>query len=255
VFASEEPPAGFLRMRSELLDVPLAPAQEMRIGVVAEWDRTQKQVARTWNRYGWLLTTLADALRIKPGVAVAVTSGLTHQPGISREGRMRLRFENHIFFDSWGRENRELFETHFRFDAARPWQKHQWRPLPDGAWHDCHKGHGDEWSVFEFAQSLDDTAAKLSAAMGAPHILGLNYAAIGHRSVDQMFADFSRSEGYQIIGLFDLIGGPQSRSRPLAALQAVNFEDFAALHLGGGQAARYSSLLRRAFEAFERLMA
>jgi hypothetical protein len=55
------------------------------------------------------------------------------------------------------------------------------------------------------------------------------------------------------MGLFDLIAGPGSKSRQLSALQVADFEDFAALHLGGRQAARYSSLLRRAYEAFQRL--
>jgi hypothetical protein len=166
---------------------------------------------------------------------------------------MRVRFENHIFYDTWGRENPDTFAAHFQFDSRRPWQKHRWRPASVGDWHDCHARQGDEWWVFQFAQSLDDTAAKLSTAMGLAQILGLNYAAIGHVSVDQMVQDFAWSECYQIMGLFDLIAGPDGKSRPLSALQAAGFEDFAALHLGGRQAARYSSLLRRAYEAFQRL--
>jgi hypothetical protein len=89
--------------------------------------------------------------------------------------------------------------------------------------------------------------------MGAAQILGLNYAAIGHRSVDQMYQEFAYSECYQIMGLFDLIAGPGGKSRQLSALQVADFEDFAILHLGGRQAARYSSLLRRAYETFQRL--
>jgi len=166
---------------------------------------------------------------------------------------MRIRFENHIFYDTWGRENPDKYQAHFQFDSRRPWQKHLWRPTPGGDWQDCHGGQSDEWWVFEFAQTLDDTAAMLSIAMGTAQILGLNYAAIGHMSVDQMYQDFAWSECYQIIGLFDLIVGPGSKSRPLSALQAADFSDFAALHLGGRQAARYSSLLRRAYEAFERI--
>jgi hypothetical protein len=253
VFASEGVPTGFLRMRSELADVPLAPPQEMRIDLATAVDSIQREVARTWNRYGWLLTTLADVLRLEPGVAVAVLDTLTEGRGFTRDGRMRVRFENHLFYDTWGRENPDKYQDHFQFNARRPWQKHLWRPTPGGDWQDCHGGQGGEWWVFEFARTLDDTAAKLSIAMGAPQLLGLNYTAIGHKSVDQMYQDFAYSECYQIIGLFDLIAGPGSKSRPLSALQAKNFGDFAALHLGGRHAARYSSLLRWAYEAFERL--
>jgi hypothetical protein len=254
VFSGEEAPTGFLRIRSELADVPLAPPREMMIDLATAKDSAEQGVVRTWNRYGWLLSTLADVLRIESGVAVAVLDTLGEGRGFSRDGRMRVRFENHIFHDTWGRDNPDKYEAHFQFDSRLPWRKHVWRPTSSGDWLNCHGKQGDEWWVFEFAQGLDDTAAKLSTAMGVAQILGLNYAAIGHKSVDQMYQEFAWSECYQIMGLFDLIAGPGSKSRQLSALQVADFENFAALHLGGRQAARYSSLLRRAYEAFQRLI-
>ncbi len=116
-----------------------------------------------------------------------------------------------------------------------------------------HGKQSSEWAAFEFAAGLDDTAAKLALAMGAPQIMGFNYATIGHLSVDQMYTAFSTSEHYQIIGLFDLIGGPAGSSRPLLALQARDFDTFAVLYNGPGQAARYSSMLRSAYAAYQKI--
>ena len=47
--------------------------------------------------------------------------------------------------------------------------------------------------------------------------------------------------------------GIAENSRQLIALQDQNFDTLAALHYGLDQAARYSSVLYSAFEAFQRL--
>jgi hypothetical protein len=250
---AEEVPAGFLRIRTELADTPLSPPESLQISL-GSLNNIEKRVARTWNHYGWLLMTLADdSLHMHPGVAVAVLASEGGQRGFAGDGRMIIRFENHIFFDKWGQDNQDEFQMHFRFDADRPWQKHQWRPGVNEAWRDPHGKQSEEWGVFEFARTLDDTAAKLSLAMGMPQIMGFNYPVIGHVSVDQMYRDFSASESYQIIGFFDLIGGPSASSRELRALQAQDFDTFAGLYHGSRQAAGHSAMLRRAFQAFKRL--
>ena len=211
----------------------------------------EKRVARTWNRYGYLLMRLADILEIAPGVAAAVLAGETDERGLASDGRMIIRFENQVFFDNWGNQHPEMFQQHFRFDPSRPWQKHQWRPSADGAWRDCHGTQADEWEVFEFARTLDETAAKLSIGIGRPKMMGFNYAVIGYESVGQMFDAFSGGERYHILGFFDLISGPSASSRRLKALQAQDFDAFAALHYGSRQAARYGSTIRSLFEAFQ----
>ena len=166
---------------------------------------------------------------------------------------MIIRFENQVFFDKWGDQHPEMFQQHFRFDPSRPWEKHQWRPSVDEAWRDCHDTQRDEWEVFEFACTLDETAAKLSIGMGRPKMMGFNYAVIGYESVGQMFDDLSSSERYQVFGVFDFIAGPDADPRQLGALLDQDFDTFAALHYGSRQAARYGILTRGLFEAFQRL--
>lgn len=243
----------FIRLRPELSDVPLAPPSELQIKLPAGATTDDKRAARTWNRFGWLLLTLADLFKLDPGAAVAVLAIESGGQGFGSDGRMIIRFENHVFFDRWGKYHPERFAAHFLYDNKQRWQKHQWRPQPGANWREFHNQQAEEWAVFEFACGLDNLAAKLSISMGAPQIMGFNYATLGYESVEQMFDDFGQSERIQILGLFDFICGPQANSRRLPALQSRAFDDFAALYNGPGQAAKYGALLRNVFEAFQRL--
>ena len=229
---------GFLWQRADLVTISLALPRSQHISLASRIN-VEKRVARTWNRYSYLLMRLADILEIAPGVAAAVLAGETDQRGFTSDGRMIIRFENQVFFDKWGNQHPEMFQQHFRFDPSRPWEKHQWRPSADGAWRDCHGTQRDEWEVFEFACTLDETAAKLSIGMGRPKMMGFNA--------------FSSGERYHLLGFFDLISGPSASSRRLKALQDQDFDAFAALHYGSRQAARYGSTLRSLFEALQLL--
>ncbi|RMG89809.1 MAG: DUF3380 domain-containing protein [Chloroflexi bacterium] len=236
-----------------LPDVPLEPTLTERIELGPEATNTEKRIARTWNRFGGLLAVLSERLRIDPGVAVAVLMAESAGTGFDRNGRMIIRFENHIFYRLWGQSNRELFERHFRFSPERIWQGHAWRPSVSSPWRTFHGNQDAEWEVFTFARQLDDTAAKKSISMGGPQIMGFNYAALGYESVDQMFAAFSAGEVYQIVGLFNFIQGPGTHSERVLALQRLDFEAFAAQYNGPGQTAVYGSIIRRYYETFKRL--
>ena len=253
-FGLEPPSQGsFLRNRIELHHIQLAPPNALRISSVDDGSTAERRVTRIWNRCGWCLLRLADVLGIDPGLAVAIVAAERIHAGINPDGRMRVRFENHVFFQKWGTNNPSGFAEHFQFDPRFPWQKHLWHSDPDMPWQDPHRSQDEEWRAFECARRLDDTAAKLSLAMGGPGIMGFSYAAIGHMSVDQMFIDFSASEGDQLVALFDLLAGPAGDSRKLAALRKGDLDLLAALHRSPQQVARYDCELRSALEAFRRL--
>lgn len=248
---------GFLRLRPELAEIPLeAPESE---AIVLEADAVNpaaKAVAEVWNRYGGLLAVLAHELRIDPAAAVAVF--VTEAPcgrGFADDGRMIIRFENHVFFHEWGKRDPDRFSEHFMFDAQKQWQGHRWRPSPDQPWRDFHGDQSAEWKVFQFACSLDDGAAKRSISMGAPQIMGFNYAALGYESVQEMFEAFSASERNQILGFFDFIKGSLANSRPIQALQQQDFNTFAAFYNGPGQAALYGGLIESRIQLFHSLRA
>jgi hypothetical protein len=244
---------GFLRIRSGLREVPLAPPEDAELDTSRARDGAERRVSAAWNRFGWLLVTLADEMDIDPGLAVAVASVGVGLRGFGSERRMLIRFENHIFYDRWGREDPGRFLQHFHFNADRPWADHAWRAAVDAPWRPCHGRQDDEWAAFELARVLDDTAAKKSIAMGAPRMLGLLHPEIGYASVDQMFGDFSAGEGAQLTGFFDLIRGPTGRSRRMDALQRGDFYTFAVLHNGTDQATAYGAMYAGAFEAYQRL--
>jgi hypothetical protein len=233
--------------------VPLAApeAQAIRLGPNAT--STDRLAAKTWNKYGGLLAALAADLRIDPGVAVAVLAIESGGRGFSADGRLIIRFENHLFHRQWGKSNPETFNRHFTFNPEKNWLDHRWRQFTNQPFREFHDNQDGEWQVFSFARSLDDTAAKLSISMGGPQIVGFNFATLGYESVHQMFDAFSADERNHILGFFDFVQGPSTDSRRVMALQAGDFTTFAAMYNGPGQAAKYGSLMQGLFDTFKRL--
>ncbi|MCA9922227.1 MAG: DUF3380 domain-containing protein, partial [Anaerolineales bacterium] len=235
-----------------LEDTPLSPIPSEQIKVLTGMSGTEKSLARTWNKFGGLFAVLSNRLNINPGVAVAVFVAEAGGSGF-RNGRMVIRFENHIFFNYWGKNNKSVFDQHFRYQETRPWLSHEWRPNTNTPWSSFHGNQDKEWDVFQFAESLSRTSARLSISMGGPQIMGFNYATIGYESVHQMFDAFSKDDAGQITGFFDFVKGPVSDTRRLVALQREDFETFASLYNGPGQAATYASIIRNLFQAFQRI--
>jgi hypothetical protein len=243
----------FLWQQSELATVSLALPRSQHLRPASSGNRVERQVVRTWNRYGYLLTQVADLLGIDPGVAVAVLAAQAARRGLAPNGCLTIRFENDVFYDEWGWQHREAFYRHFRFDPDRPWQKHQWRPGAGQNWQESHGSQVDEWAAFNLARTLDERAAKLSLGMGMAQMMGFGYAALGYSSAEQMFDAFSSGERQQILAVFDFIAGPSAGSRQLSSLRERDFYAFAALHYGSKQAARYGHLLKNLYEAYQRL--
>ena len=84
-------------------------------------------------------------------------------------------------------------------------------------------------------------------------MMGFNHALLGYDSAGQMFDAFASSERYQVMGLFDFIGGRDADAPPLRALRHNDLQAFAALFWGPAAAARYAAWLDRGVAAFERL--
>jgi hypothetical protein len=168
-------------------------------------DRTTVVVANTWNRYRTLIERESARLGIDPGIAVAVLVAESSGAAFGTDGRMIIRFENHIFYNQWGKNNQTRFAQHFAFDPVVTWQGHQWRPDPNAPWQACHPNQGGqplEWLVFDFARRLDESAAMLSISMGAPQIMGFNHRDIGYTTVREMFNAFQNSDESQLASLF-----------------------------------------------------
>jgi hypothetical protein len=233
-------------------DIALAPAAADCIQCGARATSAEKLVATTWNKAGCLLSTLAGRMKFDTGAAVAVFCTESGGNGF-QNGRMLIRFENHHFDRHWGKAHPQIFADHFRYNAQKPWTAHQWRASTSAGFETVHTDQSSEWRCFEFASTLDPTAARLSISMGGPQILGSNFADAGFESVDQMFDAFTAGEKRQVIAFFDFLQGHDTHPPKILALQQRDFTRFAELYNGPGNAAEYGSRLSLAFDAFQRL--
>jgi hypothetical protein len=208
-------------------------------------------VANTWNRYRTLLEQQAARLGIDPAVAVAVLVAEANGAAFGADGRMIIRFENHIFYERWGQQNAATFHQHFGFDADRPWVNQVWRAAPNANWQPCHTNQQGEWLIFDFARRFNPTAALLSISMGAPQIMGFNHQMIGYPTVQAMFDAFQQDDDNQIHGLFRFI-----EAKGLAdALRQGDLRRFAEGYNGLGQADLYAGIIQRNLVAFQSLQA
>ena len=240
------PSAPGLLTPDEVRVLPLVPAQ-LR-AVPPGLSQNQIRAARIWNQYGGLLEPLAQRIGIEPAVAVAVVAVESGGRGFGADGRMIIRFENHIFFNLWGKNNRDAFNTLFTFNPDVTWQGHKFRPNANAPFQDVHTGsQSSEWDALNVAASLDANAAKRSISMGLPQIMGFNHRRIGYDTVEAMFDAFSADERWQLLGLFAFI--VTNPALP-AALQQGDFVAFARGYNGSGQAEFYAGLIRGVREAF-----
>ena len=249
----DQPFHQFLFEQEPLRTHPLKPSSGEVIKIDTDFSRNEKQVARTWNQFGGLIRKLSDEVDIDPGSALAVLVVESSGKGFSADGRMIIRFENHKFRKYYGKKHPDTFKSHFKHDPSKRWRGHQFRKSPTGRWKNFHGRQSEEWEVFDFAQKLNASAAKLSISMGLPQIMGFNYAAIGYDSVGEMFNNFSIDVRFHILGLFDFIRGAGNTSPMLQALQTGNFEQFASRYNGPGQAAKYGDWIESRFETFNQI--
>lgn len=240
----------YLWQQEELRNVPLEAPPDRRLDPAG--GALAVALASTWNAYGGLLDALCRVVGVDPAPVVAVLHTESGGRGMGADGRMVIRFENHLFRRYLGDERAALFDAHFRFDPGTVWQGHQFCP-DGGTWQPCHLSQAGEWDVLEFARGLDDGAALLSISMGIAQIMGFNHALIGYDNVHEMFDRFAADIRYQILGMFDFIRGHGDTSPMLEALRLRNYEAFATGYNGNGQAAFYGGLIGAAAATFAQL--
>ncbi|HZY40844.1 MAG TPA: N-acetylmuramidase domain-containing protein [Anaerolineae bacterium] len=235
---------------AELQALSLSPAQRR----IAPGGAPQAAftAARIWNKYGGMLEPLSNKIGIDPGVAVAVVAIESGGSGIGPDGRMIIRFENHLFWFNWGKANAATFNQFFQFDQTVTWRGHKYRIQANAPWLDVHTHQASEWVALTQARTLNDHAARLSISMGLVQILGSNHRAIGYDTVDAMFDAFSADERFQLLGFFNFVKNDQ---RQVKALQQQDFVAFARIYNGPGQPDYYGGLIKGVFEGFKALQA
>lgn len=238
----------YLRDDAQLATVALVPPATRQARAPAGASAAQRALARSWNDVGGLLDLCCQRLGLAPAAALAVLQVESGGQGFDPNGRLIARFENHLFDALWGQAHADVYALHFRYDASRRWQGHQFRSQPDGAWQDVHVSQDREWQALGLARGFDDTAALRSASYGAPQILGRNHARLGYDSVQAMLAAFQADLRWHIVGLFDFVRADGLSSPGLDALRLGRFVDFAAFYNGTGNQQQYGARLQTAYE-------
>lgn len=203
--------------------------------------------AQTWNRLGGLLSRAGRSLGISSPAMLAVW--MVECGGLPfRRGQPVLRFEAHVLFARWGSQNEQSFDAHFRFggrngaEGAR-WQNHMLRENMDSEWRRYHGDQHTEYLALALATRLAgrETACQC-ASFGGPQIMGFNHGLVGYDTAGAMVRAFARSERWQVLAFLDFC---QAKDL-LPALRTGDWQAFAAVYNGPGNAAAYAAKIAEA---------
>jgi hypothetical protein len=228
-------------------DETMRPDDPILLTGLSGLDRT---MAIIYNAKGKYLHEQAQALGVTTAAAAAVLKVESRGVGFASDGRMIIRFENHVFYDRWGKNNASQFADHFQYNSEERWKGHRFRSSATGEWASCHQSQNQEWEVLEFARGLANDAALMSISMGAAQIMGFNYQKQGYASVQAMFDDMSGALRPQLVGMFTYI---EKTPMCLEGLKEGDYVKFATGYNGAGQAAHYGAEIASAAEAFARV--
>jgi hypothetical protein len=205
------------------------------------------RIARVYNEVGGLIDALAGRTAIEPMAVLAVWYVESGGRGFT-PGKPVLRFENHVFWDNWGKNNVAKFDQHFRFGghgaSGGRSKNHGFRNPPGTPWRSFHGAAQTlEYEVFDFAATLAGReAACLSSSFGGPQIRGFNHKACGYANAATLFTRFAADSRWQVLGFFDFC-----RTNSLVdEIQGHKWVDFGQRYNGNGTV--YGPLLKAAFD-------
>jgi len=172
---------------------------------------------------------------VDPLVLEAILAIESGGAGFGPDGRVKIRFEAHIFEAQI--DNAEVFAQSFRYG------KPAWTGQKMGigaAWLPIHTGaQATEWQAYNSATYIDPEAAAKSISMGAAQIMGFNHARIGYPSAQAMLQAF-RNPNVQVIGFLNFL---LSDAALWQAVRKHDWREIAARYNGAGNVDVYSKLL------------
>lgn len=210
----------------------------------------ERKMAEIYNEKGAYIEEIAQNLGIDAATAAAVLKVESGGEAFGPSGQMIIRFENHVFYKRWGKQNQATFSTHFKYSSWRG-NTHFFRETDTVPWQSFHDNQSSEWRVFEFARALDEEAAIKSISMGAGQVMGGNYQKLGYASALEMFDHMSGGVRPQLDDMFTFI---KRNPRCLQALQNNDYVRFARYYNGGGQVNAYGGRIRDAADAYRRVV-
>lgn len=217
----------------------------------------EKSAAQAWNRYGGLLEAMGGKYGIDPAILAAVVSVESGAAAFGPLNRMIIRFENHLFFDYWGKKNKAVYDKHFKFNSTKRWQDHMLRVKETDEWQAFHGDQMKEWAALEFASGFNTAAARMSISMGLAQVLGSNFKRAGYATVNEMFKalnDKDTGERAQLLSMLKFIE-TDPYNRGLISLRNQDFTAFATMYNGAGRAEYYGNLISERWQALKRMLA
>lgn len=216
-----------------------------------------------WNKYGNLIQLLSNLLDVDKEALLAVIAIESSGNAFSKSGKPIIRFENHIFWKYWGKNNPTQFDNFYMFakDAngksradGKNWLGHWFRSSTTDVWHEMHKTLSEEtqqleWQAFEKARTLDDKTAIYSTSFGLGQVIGFNALQAGYQDVDEFVNDMS-SEKLQLISVIEFI---KNNKTMLEALRQNDFVSFAKVYNGPGQPAVYGEKIKNVYDEAKKL--
>lgn len=210
--------------------------------VIPPVSQETSRVRKFKSTYGDLIKKYATSLGIDENILGGVIIIESGASGFT-DGRLKIRFENHCFVGKTSDDNKKFF----KYNDDKHWTGHYYRKTEDAEWIKCHESQSVEYDVFEFAQTLDETAAYESISMGLGQIMGSNYQKAGYASAKDMFRAFSLSETNQLDGMINFIN---NTSGMVSALQKGDYETFVSKYNGSGKVDEYTAKLKTEIENY-----
>ena len=230
-----------LRDEPELYD--LTP----RTPMLSSSEMTDRMV-RTWLNYQVILSAVAKRLEVHPAALLAVLMVESSGNAYDYKGRAVIRFENHIFWRYWGKNNKAIFDKHFKFgvDRVESWKGHWFK---SEEWEEMHvsTNHATqdlEYEAFSSAMTLDKVAAIKSTSFGLGQVIGFNASQAGYEDLDH-FQDDMHREDLQIFAMIEFI---RNGRQLLDALWSLDFVAFAREYNGSGQPEWYGNKMKQRYD-------
>lgn len=195
-----------------------------------------------WNNFGGLVQQLAQQNGIETATVLGILAIESGGSGFV-DGRLKIRFENHIFRKSMVDAGRQA-DYDANFGGGLRWDdNHQYKDPATGQLMNVHTGRQDsEWAALGVAQKLDPELGARAISMGAAQVMGFNFKSGGFPSAVAMLDAYSHSEAEQIRGMFNFL-----KNRGLIdSMRKNDFEAVALGYNGPGQVERYGKLMRDA---------
>ncbi len=236
----------YFYQRKDLAKVKLEPKKTIAIPSGYK----EKIAAKTWNNYGGLIQVISDELKIEVESALAVLCVESGGSGYSN-GKMIIRFENHVFDMYFGKKNQEKFKTYFDYNRGKRRTGHKFRTTSKGKWIEGHTSQSVEWQIFEFARTISEREAIYSISMGAPQVMGFNYKSIGYATPQEMFEYFNKDIRYHLLALFDFC---KYRPQRIEYLQKKDFYSFSREYNGSTAPAAYEKRIKEYYDIYKDIL-